>query len=120
MDILDQILNLSNAVFCFVVVILVFIQHKVASIYLKKIVNTHVYQEILLPLCPVGTGGIMAALMKHYTWPTDFQTFWPRVCFGMTLGLLSAHLYRIVNGFIKNKEVATGIVEDKEDDPLTK
>jgi hypothetical protein len=115
MDILDQILNLSNAVFCFVVVILVFIQHKVISIYFKKITSSRVYKEILLPLGPIGTGGIMAALMKNYTWPTDFQTFWPRVCFGMTLGLLSAHLYKIVNGYIKKKEESIGIVDSGKD-----
>jgi len=79
MDILDQILNLSNAVFCFVVVVLVFIQNKVISLYFKKMAKSRVYKEILLPLGPIGSGGIMAALMKNYTWPTYIKTFWPRV-----------------------------------------
>jgi hypothetical protein len=118
MDILEQILNLSNVVFCLVVVILVFIQNKVVSMYFKKAASSRVYKEILLPLGPIGTGGIMAALMETYTWPTEFQAFWPRICFGMALGLLSAHLYKIVKGFITKKKESVGVATDDKEDLL--
>jgi len=76
-------------------------QRKVVKVFWKNAETSKVWREILLPLGPVGTGGIMAGLMVNYPYPDDFQNFGGRVVFGMVAGLASAHVYSMLKGFLK-------------------
>ena len=124
-NVLEQLFSMSTIILCLMIWILTWLQRKVVEYFWKKASDNKFWREILLPLGPVGTGGILGALVPQYPWPEDFKSLGARVIFGAVCGLGSAHVYRILNKFIAKKEAASGDAEgdglldagDKKDEP---
>ena len=102
-NMLEQLLTLPNLVFCLMVWVLVWAQRKAVSYVWKKAEENKLYRELLLPMGPIATGGIIGALVPSYPYPDTFSTFAGRVFFGCVCGLASAHVYKILKQWIVKK-----------------
>lgn len=96
----EQLITLPNFAFCLMVWVFVWIQRRAIKVLWKKAEKSRVYRELLLPMGPLGTGGIMAMLNTEFPYPEDFQTFWGRIFFGVMAGLGSAHAYKMAKPFL--------------------
>ena len=99
-NIFEQLLTLPNVAFCLMVWVLVWMQRKVLSLVWAKAEASRVYREFLLPLGPLGTGGIMAAIVSQFPYPEGIEGLWGRVMFGVLAGLASAHVYKMAKPFL--------------------
>lgn len=103
MDNLLQLLTLANFVFALIIWALVWVQRKMVTFFWKGAESNKYWRELLLPLGPLFTGGLLGLLVTNYPYPEDFSSGPARVFFGVVCGLLSAHLYKMVKGFVKKK-----------------
>jgi hypothetical protein len=95
-NVFEQLLTLTNAAFCLVIVVLVKLQRIVVERYLwKKATTSKGWNDVFLPLAPMGVGAMMGALITQYPYPEDFKTFWARVFFGVLCGMVSGTIVRI-------------------------
>jgi hypothetical protein len=99
-DALAQIFVMPNLIFMLAIWILVWMQRKAISLLWKKAEDNKFYRELFLPMGPIGTGGILAMLVKQFPYPAAFTTFGARVIFGSVLGLISAHAYKMIKSFM--------------------
>lgn len=105
---LDQLFSFPNLVFCLVVSVLVLIQRKlIEEVLWKNSVNNKWWNELCLPLAPMGTGALLAGLIAQYPYPEGFDVFWGRVFFGIVCGMASGTVYRIAKKMWKEKEENT-------------
>lgn len=115
-----ELFTLSNFVFCVFVWILVWLQRKLVERFWKNAKNNTYWRELLLPLGPIGTGGILA-LITSYPFPEIFVTTSSKMIFGAVLGLTSAHVYKMFKGLF-NKKIKdideTKTVVDNDDNDL--
>lgn len=103
-DILTQLLNVSTIVFCLAIFALVWIQRKTVETVFPAIVDKKYWREFLVPAGPIGTGGIIAAVVTSYPYPDMFKETWSaRTAFGIFCGLFSGFLYRMVKKNIMDK-----------------
>ena len=107
-NVIEQLFSLSTLVLCLMIWVLVWIQRKVVEYFWKNAKASKLWNELLLPLGPIGTGAIIGAAVSQYPYPEDFQSFWARIFFCVVCGLMSAHVYRIVKKFIKRKDDEAG------------
>jgi hypothetical protein len=98
-----DLITVPNIAFCLIVWVLVWVQRKVFHLFFKKVENSKVYRELFLPLGPLGTGGILAALVTSFPYPLDIHTVSGRIMFGVIAGLFSAHIYKMVKPFLPEK-----------------
>lgn len=108
MQTIGELFTLSNLVFCVFIWIMVWIQRKIIEIIWNKFKKTDIktskyWRGLFLPLGPIGTGSILAAIFNTYPFPEMFSTFSSKVIFGAVLGLLSAHVYKIIKELFDNK-----------------
>lgn len=103
-DVFNQLFTVANLIFCLIVAVLVEIQRRVVEKLWKNAKTNKWWNELFLPLGPLGTGGLLAGLIAQYPYPENFSSFWPRVFFGVVCGLASAHVYRIAKKLLKKKE----------------
>lgn len=99
-NLIQELITLPNIAFCLMVWVIVWFQRKVLHMVWKKVEESKVYRELFLPMGPLGTGGILAALIADYPYPADVQGFWSRVAFGVVAGLASAHVYKMAKPFL--------------------
>lgn len=114
MEIFTELLAFPNLLFCVAIWIIVLIQRKIIAKIWKGAETNKWYREIFLPLGPIGTGMLLAAFVTTYPFPMGFVALGPRIIYGMVCGLLSAHVYKMVRGFINKKkaEVDSGTGPD--------
>lgn len=109
---LGELLSLTSLVFCLTVWVVVWLQRKVIAMLWKKAEENKYYRELMLPLGPPATGGLIAAFVKLYPFPEAFAgSLSGRVFLGAVLGLLSGFVYRIVKKMLAKKEVEAGDAE---------
>jgi len=99
-NLIEQLLTLPNIAFCLAVWVLVWFQRKAIKMAWKGSETNKVYRELFLPMGPLGTGAIIAALITEYPYPEDFVGFWGRIAFGLLAGLISAHVYKMAKPFL--------------------
>lgn len=99
-NLIQEMITLTNVAFCLMVWVLVWFQRKIIKLAWKKAEESKVYRELLLPMGPVFTGGIMAALIANYPYPDSVEGFWGRLAFGIVAGLASAHVYKMAKPFL--------------------
>lgn len=58
------------------------------------------WSEVLLPILPVITGGLVAEFAKQYPYPEDIQSDSGKVFFGLIAGMFSGIVYRIAKSYI--------------------
>lgn len=114
-NLLLQLFALSNLIFCLMVWVLVWAQRKVIAMVWKGAETNKWYREILLPLGPIGTGGLLGAFVSEFPYPEGFTSLAARVFYGVVCGLLSAHVYKMVKGFVNKhkEEIAANATPDE-------
>ena len=96
-DILSQLLTLATLVFSTAIFVLVWIQRRVVELAFPKLLTKKYWSELIVPVWPVGTGGLIAALISSYPYPDVFKGTWSARCaFGIFCGLFSGFVYRLV------------------------
>jgi hypothetical protein len=104
-NILEQLITVPNILFCIIVALVVMGQRKAVEYFWKTAKDNHIWNELLLPLGPIGTGAGLAAVLKMYPFPEVFvASLWNRLILGAVCGLASAHVYKIAKKFIQSKE----------------
>jgi len=108
MQTIGELFTLSNLVFCLFIWIMVWVQRKVVELiwdkFTKKDIKTNKYwRSLFLPLGPIGTGSILAAIFNTYPFPEMFINFSSKIIFGAVLGLVSAHVYKMIKELFDNK-----------------
>ena len=113
MGVLEQLFTLSNVMLCLAIVALVWAQRTCAEVMIAAlgrklgkawdITKSKVWSEFLVPLGPLGTGGLMM-LVPGLPIPEMFSEGTPaKIIFGIGLGLISAHLFRLIKKMIFDK-----------------
>src|SRR3972149_8769456 len=101
MDVLDQLLSVSNIVLCLAIVALVWMQRTSIEIFMARLLdkdlkNSKLWTEFFIPLCPVVTGAFLM-LIPQMPVPDIFSGgYLVRMVFGLGLGLISGLVYRLV------------------------
>lgn len=96
-DIFTNFASPGMLLFSLIIWILVLIQRKVVESVVPKFKESHYWNELFLPLGPIGTGIILAGLLKTYPFPTVWGTgLAVRLGEGAICGLASGYVYRIV------------------------
>ena len=67
---------------------------------IKGAPNSNVWNHLLLPLIPLCVGAISAVFAKMYPDPLGTSIF-AREAYGLTAGLLSGLVYKMLKGYIK-------------------
>jgi len=117
MEVLAEFLSLSMVIFSLGVWILVWAQRKLIEYTLskfgKKIQTSKLWRDVLLPLGPIGTGGIVAYFATSYPYPEMFaNSDSGRVFWGIVCGLASGFIYRMYKKFFSAK-----LGQDKKSEP---
>lgn len=113
MDVLVQLLSLSNIVLCLAIVALVWVQRKGAEIFVSKLFSlfgkeyslkeSKVWTEFLVPIGPIGTG-MLLMLVPGIPIPEMFsQGSWVKMVFGLGLGLISGLVFRLIKKNLLDK-----------------
>ncbi len=111
-DTLAQVLTLSNIVFCLMISVLVFVVRRGVDAFWKTAKQNKIWNELVLPILPLVTGGTLGASIATWPYPEDFQTFGARVIFGCVAGLFSSQVYRIVKKMLEKKEKKVEVSTD--------
>lgn len=118
MDILDTLLTLNNLIFCLFLALIVWIGRRLVEYIWKNSKTNKVWNELALPMSPILLGAIIAPLVRMYPFPADFSSTSGRVLFGTVLGFISAHVFKIVKGMLKQKEKEAGDALSSDDENL--
>lgn len=126
MDVLTQLLNLSNIILCLAIVALVWIQRKGAEVFSTKIFSlfgkefslkdSKIWNSFLVPLGPIGTG-VLIMLIPGIPIPEMFATeIGPKMIFGLGMGLISGFVFRMIKENFLSKigkgKLETPYIED--------
>lgn len=116
MEVLAQLLSLSNIVLCLAIVSLVWVQRKSVEIIFSRllkldITKSTIWLEFFVPIGPVATGALLM-LVPQVPVPDMFAGgYLSRMVFGLGLGPISGLAYRLIKKNILDK---MGKLEDKE------
>lgn len=108
MDILAQLLSVSNIVLCLAIVALVWIQRRAAVVFAQKVLkkkleNYTLWTEFFMPLGPLVTGALIT-LVPQLPVPEMFNGgVTVRMVFGIGIGLISGLVYRLVKKNVLDK-----------------
>jgi len=108
MDVLAQLLSLSNIMLCLAIVALVWVQRKgvevlVSKLFKKDLKESKVWTEFFVPIGPIGTG-LLLMLVPGMPIPEMFADGTPaKMVFGLGLGLVSGLVYRLIKKNILDK-----------------
>lgn len=104
-ELIMQFFSLPTLVLCLVIWCLVWVARKVTEYAWKGSKANKLWNELGLPVLPLGVGALIGLLAKQYPFPDVFgASVSGRVFFAVVCGLASAHVYRIVKKFLKTKE----------------
>ena len=107
-DALVQLLSLSNVILALAIFALVFVQRKttevlVLKLFKKDLTKSDVWEKLLVPLGPLGTGGFLA-MIPGLPIPDMFAaSLGAKFIFGVSLGLLCGLCYRVVKKMLLDK-----------------
>ena len=118
MDVLVQLLSLSNIVLCLAIVALVWVQRKGAELFISKLLSlfgkeydlksSQIWTEFLVPMGPLGTG-MLLMLIPGIPIPEMFADgMLVKMVFGLGLGLVSGLVYRLAKKNILDKMGKSG------------
>ncbi len=101
MDILVQLLSITNVMLCLAVVALVWIQRKGVELLIKKLFkkdlnNYEIWTEFLVPIGPIGTACLLMLVPGVPIMAMFAATTGTKLIFGLGLGLLSNVVYKLV------------------------
>lgn len=103
-DILDQFLTMPMIAFCLVIWALVFIQRKGLETAFPGIKEKAFWKEFLVPVGPLGTGAILAAVLSMYPFPEMFVGHWTgRAILGVICGMGSGLVHRVAKKMVFEK-----------------
>jgi hypothetical protein len=101
MDVLTQLLSISNIVLCLAIVALVWMQRKSAEVLVKRFAKKDLkkyplWEELFIPMSPLVTGSLLA-LIPQLPIPEMFDGgAGARMVFGLGIGLVSGLVFRII------------------------
>lgn len=101
-QLLSLLLSLSFLIFCLGLAALTFIVRTLVEFWVLR--SNRVWRDLILPLLPVVSGGLVAWLTPGYAYPEMIGSE-PvgRVFFGVVAGLFSGLVYRLIISLIKGK-----------------
>ena len=104
-DILAQFVSFATLVFCLMVFALVWVQRRGLELLFPKLKDSKGWNEFWVPVGPLGTGGIIAALFSQYPYPDMFANsiWYDRAAYGIACGLLSGLIYKLVKKNLMDK-----------------
>lgn len=108
MDVLAQLLSVSNIVLCLAIVALVWMQRKGAEVlalrfFKKDLKQYKLWTELLVPVAPLGVGALLM-LIPEMPVPEMFAGgMLVKMVFGVGLGLISGLVYRLIKKNILDK-----------------
>ena len=108
MDVLAQLLSVSNIILCLAIVAAVWVQRKLAVMLFQKILNKDLnsyslWTDFLVPIGPLGTG-MLLMLISEIPVPEMFAvSVMVKMVFGLGLGLVSGLVYRLIKKNILDK-----------------
>lgn len=116
MDILDQLLTLSNVILCFAIVGLVWAQRKIVELlmarYNKKMLKAKLWTEFFVPIAPLGTGALLMLVPGIPVIEMFAATMATKMLFGLALGMVSGLVFRLLKKMIFDR---AGMVNEKTD-----
>ena len=118
MDVLLELLSITNIVLCLAIVALVWMQRKLTEILVlklfKKDLNSYkIWTDFFVPVGPLGTGAILMLIPGVPVMAMFTATLGAKVVFGLGLGLVSGLVYRLAKKNVLDK---LGKTDDSEDD----
>ena len=108
MDLLTELLSMSNIILCLAIVAIVWVQRKGAEIFANKwfkkdLTKSQVWEEFLVPIGPLSTGAIIA-LIPFCPVPGVFAAgIGSKIVFGIGLGLMSGLVFRLTKKNLLDK-----------------
>jgi len=108
MEVLTQLLSVSNIILCLAIVALVWVQRKLIEIITKKafkknIKESSLWKEFFMPIGPIVTGALIT-LIPQLPVPDMFNGgITVRMVFGIGIGLISGLVYRLAKKNILDK-----------------
>lgn len=108
MDVLSQLLSVSNIVLCLAIVALVWVQRKGAEVLAKRafkkdLKSSTLWTEFFMPVGPLGTGALLT-LIPQLPIPEMFDGgVGAKMVFGLGIGLVSGLVFRLVKKNILEK-----------------
>lgn len=99
MSVLGEIITVQFVFFCLMIVGLVKLQRVLVESLFNKFypafIKTKFWTEFLITIAPIGTGIMLALIMKNYDYP-EFLKEKYRVLYGVGSGLFSGMVYKII------------------------
>ncbi|MBC8222434.1 MAG: hypothetical protein H8E92_06685 [SAR86 cluster bacterium] len=108
MDVLEQLLSLSNIMLCLAIVALVWVHRKgmeilFSSLLKRDLKKYKIWREFFVPLGPIGTG-MLLMLIPGVPVPEMFtSSSITKMVFGVGLGLISGLVFRMVKKLLMDK-----------------
>jgi hypothetical protein len=104
----EVLLSWQFLFFSLVIAAITFVTRKIVEYFLDKpevpaSKTAKLWTELLLPIGPVCTGGLVGYFFKQFQYPDNLTTATDRVFFGLIAGLLSGLIYRVIKGMLKSK-----------------
>lgn len=116
MDIFQTLLTWQFLLLCLTVSAIMFVV-KQTSVYLfnkyyklKKFLKF--WNDVLLPILPIFIGGLLVKLAPGYPYPESLKDFGSKLFFGITAGLFSGVVYRVLKSLLLSNIKGT---EDPDD-----
>ena len=100
---LNAFLSWQFILFSLGIFVVTWVIRLVVEYLLPKAVNNKFWEELCLPLMPVGTGLTIAYFASKYPYPDGLTALSGRVIFGLVAGFLSATIYKVVKGMLGDK-----------------
>lgn len=101
----DVFVNPQTVVFVLCIYIMTYAARRVVKVAWKGSAGSHLYNEVLLPLAPIGNGMILAFLVKQASFfPATFgDSMTSKMMYGAVAGLFSGWAYSRIRSFVKAK-----------------
>lgn len=102
MDPFSSFFSASFLFYCFAIFAITFIVRTIVEYFIHSAKNSNIWNNLLLPLLPLLLGGISGIFAKMYPDPLGTSIF-AREAFGLTAGLLSGLVYKMLKGYLKTQ-----------------
>lgn len=102
MDPFSSFFSASFLFYCFAIFAITFIVRTIVEYFIHSAKTSNVWNNLLLPLLPLLMGGISGIFAKMYPDPLGTSIF-ARETFGLTAGLLSGLVYKMLKGYLKTQ-----------------
>ncbi len=100
MDPFSSFFSASFLFYCFSIFALTFIIRTIVEYFIHSAKTSNIWNNLLLPILPLLMGGVSGIFAKLYPDPLGTSIF-AREVFGLTAGLLSGLVYKMLKGYLK-------------------